>query len=132
MALISPKILHCGQAGVQAESEVAPVAPLQADPAGLDWRSAKPLCLEACRGQGSLLWPPVGTQELREDEESAAPLPTADPRLAAQLNVILESQGHRPIFPPGTQPSFREPLGALSAASPCWSPSKPLCCDAYL
>lgn len=59
MAFTSPKVLHCGQAGVQAESEVALVARLQADPAGRGWRPAKPFYLEGCRGQRSccsLLW----------------------------------------------------------------------------
>lgn len=131
MAFISPKVLHCGQTGVQAESEVALVAHLQAEPAGPGWRPAKPFCLEGFRGQRSccsLLWEPKNLGQVRSQPQ-LSPLQTL---LAAQLSVILESQGHRPVFPPGTQPSFRESLGAHRAASPCGSPLKPLCFDAHL
>lgn len=79
MAFISPKVLHCGQTGVQAESEVALVAHLQAEPAGPGWRPAKPFCLEGFRGQRSccsLLWEP---KNLGAGEEPAPTLPTADP-----------------------------------------------------
>lgn len=85
-SLVSPKVLHCGLAGVQAESVVALVARLQADPAGLGWRQA--ILLGSLQGPEKLLQPPVGTKNKGQVRSQLSPEQTPTGRQLSSVSSL--------------------------------------------